>query len=80
MDTVVLDDVHYTEHGHSELLSWCWENIEGIGMVLLPGRAVKPEAVWTMKYLPPDRQITGRQVEFNFVRGSDATMFSLRWA
>ena len=78
MDTVVLDDVHYTEHGHSELLSWCWENIEGIGMVLLPGREYKPEAAWTMKYLPAEA-FTGRRVEFNFVRGSDATMFSLRW-
>ena len=78
-ETVIVDDVHYTEYGHSELLSWCWENIEGIGMVLLPGRAVKPEAVWTMKHLPAE-VFRGRRAEFNFVRGSDATMFALKWS
>lgn len=73
-ETLIIDNTHFNEHGQSELLSWCWENIEGIGMVLLPGREYKPEAAWTMKYLPD------RQVEFRFRHGADATMFALKWA
>lgn len=65
-------------NGDRELLAWCWRNIEGTGMVLLPRREVKPDCTWTMRYLPAEAFV-GRQVEFNFVRGADATMFSLRW-